>query len=53
MANTSAIHSVSESIITFLRKRYPQELSDRHSADFQLLASGRIRRTRAAPSGST
>ncbi|MGK3998389.1 DUF4255 domain-containing protein [Sorangium sp. So ce1024] len=42
MANTSAIHSVGESIVTFLRKRYPQELSDRYSADFQLLASGQL-----------
>lgn len=42
MANTSAIYSVGESLVTFLRKRYPSELSKRYSADFQLIASGQL-----------
>ncbi|MBU4264366.1 MAG: DUF4255 domain-containing protein [Proteobacteria bacterium] len=42
MANISSIHSVGNSLITFLRNTYPQTLRDAHPCDFRVLSSGEL-----------
>lgn len=42
MANVMAVHSVVNSLVTFLRNSYPKELHDRFGGDFRLLASGEL-----------
>ena len=40
MANVLAVHSVMNSLVTFLRNRYPADLQGRFGGVFRLLASG-------------
>lgn len=40
MANVLAVHSVMNSVVTFLRNRYPDDLRGRFGGVFRLLASG-------------
>jgi hypothetical protein len=42
LANVLAIHSVGESLATFLRNAYPQALRDQHAADFRLISTGQL-----------
>ncbi len=42
MANALAIHSVGNSIVTYLRNSYPQELRDAHTCEFLLVSSGQL-----------
>lgn len=42
MANVFAIHSVGDSLVTFLRNAYPEELRGSFSADFKLISSGQL-----------
>lgn len=42
MANILAIHSVGNSLITYLRNAYPAELRAQHPCEFRLLSSGEI-----------
>ena len=42
MANALAVHSVGNSIVTYLRNSYPQELRDAHPCDFLLVSSGQL-----------
>ncbi|NNE64327.1 MAG: DUF4255 domain-containing protein [Gammaproteobacteria bacterium] len=42
MANFYSIHSVSNSIVQFLRNAYPQELHEVHPCDFRVVSSGEL-----------
>lgn len=42
MANLFAIHSVGDSLITYLRNSYPAELQDTISCDFRVFSSGEL-----------
>lgn len=42
MANLFAIHSVGNSLITFLRNSYPESLREDHACTFRLLSSGEL-----------
>ena len=42
MTNVFAIHSVGESLRTYLDNSYPQELRDIHPCEFKLLSSGEL-----------
>ena len=42
MANLFAIHSVGNSIVTFLRNSYPAQLSRQFPCEFRLLSSGEV-----------
>lgn len=42
MANVLAIHSVGNSLVSYLSRAYPPELRAQHSCDFQLFSSGQI-----------
>jgi hypothetical protein len=42
LANVFALHSVGESLATFLRNAYPQALREQHAAEFKLVSSGQL-----------
>jgi hypothetical protein len=42
MANVFAVHSVGNSLVTFLRNRYPDALRNRFGGTFRLLSSGEM-----------
>jgi hypothetical protein len=42
MANLFAIHSVGNSLVTFLRNSYPESLREDHGCTFRLLSSGEL-----------
>jgi uncharacterized protein DUF4255 len=42
MANLFAIHSVGNSVVTFLRNSYPDSLRTAHPCEFRLLSSGEV-----------
>ena len=42
MANLFAIHSVSASLMTYLRNAYPEPLRSDHPCDFRVISSGEI-----------
>lgn len=42
MANRAAIHSVGNSLRTYLQNSYPEELREDHPCDFRLLSSGEL-----------
>lgn len=42
MANVFAIHSVGDSLVTFLRNAFPEELRASISPDFKLISSGQL-----------
>lgn len=42
MANVLAVHSVVNSLVTFLRNSYPDELRNRFGGTFRLLSSGEL-----------
>jgi hypothetical protein len=43
MANVYSIHSVGDSLITFLRDTYPEPLRTQHPCEFGLISSGELR----------
>ncbi len=43
MANLFSIHSVGNSLVTFLRNSYPESLRAEHACEFRLLSSGELR----------
>lgn len=42
MANLLAVHSVGDSLVTFLKNTYPEPLRTEHACDFRLLSSGEL-----------
>ena len=42
MANIFSIHSVGDSLITFLRNTYPEPLRNEHPCEFRLISSGEL-----------
>ena len=42
MANLLAIHSVGDSLVTYLRNSYPESLRAAHPSEFRLLSSGEL-----------
>jgi hypothetical protein len=49
MANITAIHSVGTSLVTYLRKSYPQAMHVQFPCDFALLSGGEINRLTDPP----
>jgi hypothetical protein len=49
MANITAIHSVGTSLVTYLRKSYPQALREQFPCEFSLLSGGEINRLTDPP----
>jgi hypothetical protein len=49
MANLLAVHSVGQSLITYLRNSYPEPLQAQHPCTFSLLSSGELTRTEDLP----
>ncbi len=45
MANISGIYSVGDSLITFLRNKYPEPLRSEHACEFRLISSGELNET--------
>ena len=42
MANVFGVHSVGDSLITFLRNTYPEPLRSEHPCEFRLISSGEL-----------